>query len=206
MECRCNFFLSFRRLTNWTFGFFVIVKIVYQKEKIIPGGDESGWCSDVASTHGAWRHAGVRFLLRRGEFSSILQTCLCVGQAHWMFLAVPHCVTNYPPRKCSHGMLGASWLEVLTCHVEFVWPWYLFLSWSPRCFAYMWICSGHRTMKIRNQFLMHTNKILFIASGYGLVAMTFASHAKGREFDPHYPYVNMHPVLLCHDLWTRWWT
>ena len=28
-------------------------------------GDESGWCSDVASTHGAWRHAGVRFLLRR---------------------------------------------------------------------------------------------------------------------------------------------
>ena len=25
-------------------------------------------------------------------------------------------------------------------------------------------------------------------SGYGLVAMTFASHAKGREFDPHYPY------------------
>ena len=27
------------------------------------------------------------------------------------------------------------------------------------------------------------------SSGYGLVAMTFASHAKGREFDPHYPYV-----------------
>ena len=24
---------------------------------------ESGWCSDVTSTHGAWRHAGVRFLL-----------------------------------------------------------------------------------------------------------------------------------------------
>ena len=22
---------------------------------------ESGWCSDVTSTHGAWRHAGVRF-------------------------------------------------------------------------------------------------------------------------------------------------
>ena len=21
---------------------------------------ESGWCSDVTSTHGAWRHAGVR--------------------------------------------------------------------------------------------------------------------------------------------------
>jgi hypothetical protein len=24
---------------------------------------ESGWCSDVTSTHGAWRHAGVRFPL-----------------------------------------------------------------------------------------------------------------------------------------------
>ena len=35
-------------------------------EKISLSGDESGWCSDVASTHGAWRHAGVRFLLRRG--------------------------------------------------------------------------------------------------------------------------------------------
>ena len=34
-------------------------------EKISLSGDESGWCSDVASTHGAWRHAGVRFLLRR---------------------------------------------------------------------------------------------------------------------------------------------
>ena len=29
-----------------------------------------------------------------------------------------------------------------------------------------------------------------ITSGYGLVAMTFASHAKGREFDPHYPYIS----------------
>ena len=24
---------------------------------------DSGWCPDVTSTHGAWRHAGVRFLL-----------------------------------------------------------------------------------------------------------------------------------------------
>ena len=32
----------------------------------------------------------------------------------------------------------------------------------------------------------------FFSSGYGLVAMTFASHAKGREFDPHYPYVRHH--------------
>ena len=27
------------------------------------GRGESGWCSDMTSTHGAWRHAGVRFLL-----------------------------------------------------------------------------------------------------------------------------------------------
>ena len=27
------------------------------------GRGESGWCSDVTSIHGAWRHAGVRFLL-----------------------------------------------------------------------------------------------------------------------------------------------
>ena len=30
---------------------------------------ESGWCSDMTSTHGVWRHAGVRFLLT-GE-------CIC---------------------------------------------------------------------------------------------------------------------------------
>ena len=34
---------------------------------------ESGWCSDVTSTHGAWRHAGVRFLLRR-----VVHLC-CLG-------------------------------------------------------------------------------------------------------------------------------
>ena len=32
---------------------------------------ESGWCRDMTSTHGAWRHAGVRFLLS-GE-------CMCPG-------------------------------------------------------------------------------------------------------------------------------
>ena len=29
----------------------------------LAGQGESGWCSDMTSTHGAWRHAGVRFLL-----------------------------------------------------------------------------------------------------------------------------------------------
>ena len=28
-----------------------------------PGRGESGWCSDMTSTHGVWRHTGVRFLL-----------------------------------------------------------------------------------------------------------------------------------------------
>ena len=29
----------------------------------LSGRGESGWCSDVTSAHGAWRHAGIRFLL-----------------------------------------------------------------------------------------------------------------------------------------------
>ena len=33
------------------------------------GQGESGWCSDVTSTHGAWRHAGVRFLLSGATYS-----------------------------------------------------------------------------------------------------------------------------------------
>ena len=31
--------------------------------KLLESRGESGWCSDVTSTHGAWRHAGVRFPL-----------------------------------------------------------------------------------------------------------------------------------------------
>ena len=29
----------------------------------LSGRGASGWCSDVTSSHGAWRHAGIRFLL-----------------------------------------------------------------------------------------------------------------------------------------------
>ena len=36
---------------------------------------ESGWCSDMTSTHGAWRHAGVRFLLSGGW---------PIGLYHWL--------------------------------------------------------------------------------------------------------------------------
>ena len=41
------------------------------RANLLRGGDESGWCSDVASTHGAWRHAGVRFLLRRATLGHL---------------------------------------------------------------------------------------------------------------------------------------
>jgi hypothetical protein len=33
-----------------------------------------GWCSDVTSTHGAWRHARVRFLLPGVSFVSSVRT------------------------------------------------------------------------------------------------------------------------------------
>ena len=39
------------------------------RRRSVVGRGESGWCSDVTSTHGAWRHAGVRFLLP-GVFNS----------------------------------------------------------------------------------------------------------------------------------------
>ena len=40
-----------------------------QHDKVACRG-ESGWCSDMTSTHGAWRHAEVQFLLPGGFFSS----------------------------------------------------------------------------------------------------------------------------------------
>ena len=36
---------------------------------------ESGWCSDMTSTHGAWRHAGARFLLS-GDVWPVVCPCL----------------------------------------------------------------------------------------------------------------------------------
>ena len=37
------------------------------------GRGESGWCLDMTSTHGAWRHAGVQFLLL-GVLASFLES------------------------------------------------------------------------------------------------------------------------------------
>ena len=39
------------------------------------GRGESGWCSDMTSTHGAWRHAGIRFLLS-GGLRQDMRTCV----------------------------------------------------------------------------------------------------------------------------------
>ena len=35
----------------------------FQYYPLLSGRGESGWCSDVTSNHGAWRHAGVQFPL-----------------------------------------------------------------------------------------------------------------------------------------------
>ena len=43
---------------------------------ILASRGESGWCSDVTSTHGAWRHAGVRFPL-----CGVFRKCSCVLSA-----------------------------------------------------------------------------------------------------------------------------
>ena len=45
---RCSFFAAANSANPWLWSWC---------------RSESGWCSDVTSTHGAWRHAGVRFLL-----------------------------------------------------------------------------------------------------------------------------------------------
>ena len=49
------------------------------RRRSVVGRGESGWCSDVTSTHGAWRHAGVRFLLP-GVFQHNTQQRLFVGK------------------------------------------------------------------------------------------------------------------------------
>ena len=43
-----------------------MIEACYQQhgaQSLLECRGESGWCSDVTSTHGAWRHAGVRFPL-----------------------------------------------------------------------------------------------------------------------------------------------
>jgi hypothetical protein len=40
-----------------------MVCLIIQAPLSLHSRGESGWCSDVTSTHGAWRHAGIRFLL-----------------------------------------------------------------------------------------------------------------------------------------------
>ena len=35
------------------------IQTAHTKKTCLRGQGESGWCSDVTSTHGSWRHAGV---------------------------------------------------------------------------------------------------------------------------------------------------
>jgi hypothetical protein len=43
---------------------------------------ESGWCSDVTSTHGAWEHAGVRFLLSGARRMPSALKCFSAQTSH----------------------------------------------------------------------------------------------------------------------------
>ena len=52
-----------------------------RKDLVSAAGGELGWCLDMTSTHGAWRHAGVRFLLS-GE-------CICFDTTLWPALGLP---------------------------------------------------------------------------------------------------------------------
>ena len=78
-------------------------------------------------------------------------------------------------------------IKRLNCHMEF---------WLCSLFLYPVLDIPNSTVSIfRKTLLMNLrHDVPSITSGYGLVAMTFTSHAKGREFDPHYPYVYH---LLC---------
>ena len=75
-------------------------------------------------------------------------------------------------------------IKRLNCHMEF---------WLCSLFLYPVLDIPNSTVSIfRKTLLMNLrHDVPSITSGYGLVAMMFASHAKGREFDPHYPYVHM---------------
>jgi hypothetical protein len=44
--------------------------LVFSFQRIAACQGESGWCSDGTSTPGAWKHAGVRFLLSGVRLSS----------------------------------------------------------------------------------------------------------------------------------------
>jgi len=52
-----------RMRKKYVFVYKACVSVRDSGDIVSIGQDESGWCSDMTSTHGAWRHAGVRFLL-----------------------------------------------------------------------------------------------------------------------------------------------
>ncbi len=50
---------------------------------------DSGWCSDVTSTHGAWRHAGVRFLLPGALCNTNMFARTFAHEAYLSFMTFP---------------------------------------------------------------------------------------------------------------------
>ena len=103
----------------------LLCRVWRPERQAFPGGDESGWCSDVASTHGAWRHAGVRFLLRRAcgcvfcpartsASSGVEDDALLGKRWHWDFGSEPNSGKTYVVfhRESWSCMLRCIWAHV----------------------------------------------------------------------------------------------
>ena len=88
---------------------------------VFAGGDrgESGWCSDMTSTHGAWRHAGVRFLLSGGAWPNSLAINHDCG---WSLLSGSHRqASSCRPSRAEQQLLMRS--KSLPCLVTSLsWP------------------------------------------------------------------------------------
>jgi hypothetical protein len=62
---------------------------------------ESGWCSDVTSTHGAWRHAGVRFPLSGDKTPEVSRGAWFRSTDLWVMSP-----TRQPLRHSAVGVTG----------------------------------------------------------------------------------------------------
>ena len=116
---------------------------------------------------------------------AMLGNAVCI-QTHWMNTASARCMPNEIHLK---DCMACSELHALKFSPAM---WNFLISgiappWQGCITAH---AISHHTFAPINASVQKIieKKMLPIASGYGLVAMTFASHAKGREFDPHYPY------------------
>ena len=67
---------------------------------------ESGWCSDVTSTHGAWRHAGVRFLLSGETLRPRSSQWKSEPRGLWTLRELADLTFRF--QNCNLGMLGGA--------------------------------------------------------------------------------------------------